>query len=103
MANEVTAESRAQDIVDKYHKRMNDWSKMTSSDSVDEHNAIITELKADIANAINAVINEFAHKLAAAEQAVKDVKGKHDPAPELRARPATTHMPATGGLASARK
>lgn len=96
MANAITAESRAQDVVDKYHKRMDDWSKMTTPDSVDEHNAIITELKADIANAINAVINEFAAKVAAAEQAVKDVKGKHDPEPEPRARPATTHMPATG-------
>jgi hypothetical protein len=98
MADSVAAEKRAQDVVDKYHKRMDDWSKMTSADSVDEHNAIITELKADIANAINAVINEFAAKVAAAEQAVKDVKGKHNPEsePEPRARPATTHMPATG-------
>ena len=95
MTNTVTAEARAQDVVDKYHKRMTDWSQTTTPDAVDEHNAIITELKSDIANAINAVINEFAAKVAAAEQAVKDVKGKAEPdAP--RVRPATTHMPATG-------
>ncbi len=96
MANVVTAESRAQDIVDKYHKRMDDWSKMTTPDSVDEHNAIITELKADIANALHAVAGEYEARVAAAEKAVKDAKAKHDPEPEPRARPATTHMPATG-------
>ena len=93
MANVVTAESRAQDIVDKYHKRMDDWSKMTTPDSVDEHNAIITELKADIANALHAVAGEYEARVAAAEKAVKDAKAE----PETpRARPATTHMPATG-------
>ena len=96
VAAAVAAEKRAQDIVDKYRKRMDDWSKLTTSESVDEHNAIISELKADIANAINATVNEYDLKLAAAEKAVKDAKVKAEPAAEPRARPATTHMPATG-------
>ncbi len=96
MADAVAAEKRAQDVVDKYRKRMDDWAASTGPDSVAEHDAIISELKADIAAAINAVVNEFHVKMEAADKAVKDAKVKHEPAPEPRARPATTHMPATG-------
>ncbi len=95
MADTLTAEKRAQDIVDKYHVRMDKWSTSDGPDAVDEHNAIISELKADIANAINAVVNEYSVKAAAADKAVKDAKAAKEPEPP-RARPAVTHMPATG-------
>ncbi len=92
MADAVAAEKRAQDVVDKYRKRMDTWSASTGPDSVAEHDAIISELKADIAAAINAVTNEFHVKT----EAVKDAKAKAAEPEAPRPRPATTHMPATG-------
>ena len=85
----VMSEKRAADIIAKYRKRMDDWSKdADATNSVDEFNAIVTELQSDIANGINAAVAE------AVAAVPKPATVEHEP--EHRTRPATTHMPATG-------
>jgi len=99
----LDAQKRSDDVIAKYRKRMDDWSKADTPESPDEFNAIVAELRDDIVNAINAAVNEVQ---VAADKAVADAKAKADgklPPEPTRARPATTHMPATGTHASARK
>jgi hypothetical protein len=98
----LDAQKRADDVIAKYRKSMDDWSKADKPESPDEFNAIATALRDDIINAINAAVHEVHVE---ANKAIADAKAKEPP--EARApRPQTTHMPATGHdkpAASARK
>jgi hypothetical protein len=102
----VDAQKRADDVIAKYRKSMDDWSQADGPDSPAEFDAIATALRDDIINAINAAVNEVRLE---ADKAIADAKAKADAKlpPEPRApRPQTTHMPATGHdkpAASARK
>jgi hypothetical protein len=102
----LDAQKRADDVIAKYRKSMDDWSKADKPESPDEFNAIATALRDDIINAINAAVHEVHVE---ADKVIADAKAKADARlpPEARApRPQTTHMPATGHdkpAASARK
>ncbi len=98
----VDAQKRADDVIAKYRKSMDDWSKADKPESPDEFNAIATALRDDIINAINAAVNEVHVE---ADKAIADAKAKEPPEPRAP-RPQTTHMSATGHdkpAASARK
>jgi hypothetical protein len=88
----LDAQKRADDVIAKYRKSMDDWSKADTATSPDEFDAIVAALRDDIVNAINAAV----HEVWVEEQAAKVKAGAKEP-PEARApRPQTTHMPATG-------
>ncbi len=90
----IEAQKRSDDVIAKYRKRMDDWSKANTATSPDEFDAIVSELRDDIVNAINAAVHEV--HIDAADKTAKDKSAKAEPPEPPRFRPATTHMPATG-------
>ncbi len=90
----LDADKRAADVIAKYRKRMDDWSKADTATSPDEFDAIVAELRDDIVNAINAAVHEV--HVEAADKVAKDRAAKAEPPEPPRFRPATTHIPATG-------
>ncbi len=95
----IDAQKRGDDVIEKYRKRMDDWSAVDAPKSPDEFDAIVSELRDDIVNAINAAVNEVQVEAADAKAKADAKAAPHEP----KTRPATTHMPATGVHASARK
>lgn len=93
----VMADKRAADVLDKYRPRL---ANVTGEGDLDEMAAIQTELRSDIANAINAAVAEVmaaqpVETVAERDSRVAGEKAEREADAERRSR-STTHMPSSG-------